>query len=108
MARRALWIVPILGAVVGLGFAFAALQTDDLTLAVDPCASSFDNPFARFSQLAFLVGVGGSGALFIRAAVRKDRVGMGLAVAAAVGGIVIMLFGLLLASAGYGWHCPNS
>ena len=107
LAHLVLWAVPALGAVAGMALAVVALRTDDLTLAVDPCASSFDNEFTRWSQLAFLAGLCGSVALFVLAAVRRDRVTMVLAVAAFAQGAVLMLFGLLLASVGYGWHCPS-
>ncbi|MCU1440114.1 MAG: hypothetical protein JWP85_1111 [Rhodoglobus sp.] len=105
--RPPLWSVPILAAAVGLGFAAVALQTDDVTLAADPCASSLDNPFTWVSQIVFLAGIGASLAIIVRSAFRRNRDGVFAGVVAVVAGVVVMLFGLVLASAGYGWRCPD-
>jgi hypothetical protein len=83
------------------------LQTDDLTLAINPCASGLDNPFTRIAQIAFLAGIGGSLAIIVLSAMTKDRNGVVFGIVAAVAGLVVMFLGLLLASAGYGWHCPD-
>jgi len=104
---RVLGSVPILGALVGLGFAFIGMQTTDMTLAVNPCASGFDNPFTRVAQVAFLAGIGGSLVIIVLSARTKNRDGVGSGIIAVVVGMVAMFLGLLMASAGYGWHCPN-
>jgi hypothetical protein len=97
-----------LGAVVGLGFAYVGLQTDDMTLAINPCASPLDNPFARVAQIAFLSGIGASLAIIVLSAVTKNRDAVFFGIVAGVAGLAAMLVGMLLAGAGYGWHCPNS
>lgn len=107
LAWRFAWAIPVLGAVVGLALAIPALMTDDVTLAADPCASSWDNPYARAAQIAFWVGLGGSALLIARAIVARDRRGLAASVVALCVGVIVMLAGMLLASAGYGWHCPD-
>ena len=107
IAQRVLWSVPVLGAVVGLSFAFVGLQTDDMTLAINPCAGGYDNPFTQVALIAFLVGIGGSLVIIVRSAATKNRDGVFFGVVAAVGGLLFMVFGMVLAGAGYGWHCPD-
>lgn len=107
LAWRLAWAIPVLGAVVGLVLAIPALLTDDVTLAADPCASSWENPYARAAQIAFWIGLGGSVLLVARAILARDRHGLVASVAALCVGVIVMLAGMLFASAGYGWHCPD-
>lgn len=105
--RRILWSVPALCAVLGLAFAFVGLETAHQTLAINPCAGAIDNPFARVAQIAFLAGVGSSIAIVIFSAVTKNRDAVFFGTVAAVAGLLVMLAGMVLAGAGYGWHCPE-
>ncbi|HEU4849604.1 MAG TPA: hypothetical protein VFS93_04260 [Terrimesophilobacter sp.] len=78
-----------------------------MTLATNPCASGLDNPFTRIALIAFLAGVGGSLVIVVLSALTKDRVGVVLGVVALGAGIMLMLLGVVLGGAGYGWHCPD-
>lgn len=104
---KILWSIPILGAAIGLGFAIVGLQIDDIVLATNPCAKGFDNLFTRVAQIAFLFGIGGSVAITVLAILTKNRRGLLGGSIAIVAGVLVMFMGLLLASAGYGWHCPG-
>lgn len=106
-AWRLLWIVPILSAVVGLVLAVAALQTDDLILAENPCANSWSNPLARWMAIAFTIGIATSAGLLVVELIRKDRAAAITAGIAVVAGVLVFVIGMVLAGAGYGWHCPT-
>lgn len=107
VGRRISWSVPVVCAVLGLGFAFVGLQTDGMTLATDPCATALDNPFARIAQAFFLAGLGSSLVVIILSTATKNRDGVIFGIVAGIAGLLVMLAGMLLAGAGYGWHCPD-
>jgi hypothetical protein len=45
--------------------------------------------------------------MIVRSAFRRNRDGVFAGIVAVVAGVLVMLFGLVLASAGYGWRCPD-